>query len=140
MHVLIIYTHPYKNSFTHQMKEAFIKGLKKANHTYEVSDLYAMHFNSDYSENDYKRDALLEDTYTISDDILQEQEKIQRADALVFIYPIFWSEAPAKLVGYFQRVWTKDFAYGENIEMKQLEKAIFLVSMGGNLDDEIHQK
>lgn len=32
---------------------------------------------------------------------LIEQEKIQNSDAIVFIYPIFWTEAPAKLVGWF---------------------------------------
>ncbi len=30
-----------------------------------------------------------------------EQEKINNADCLIFIYPVFWSEALAKLVGWF---------------------------------------
>ena len=31
------------------------------------------------------------------------------ADALVLVYPVFWTEAPAKLVGWFDRVWSYDF-------------------------------
>ena len=30
-----------------------------------------------------------------------------------FIYPVFWTEAPAKLVGWFDRVWSYGLAYGE---------------------------
>ncbi len=37
MKVLIIYCHPSKNSFTYEVKEAFIKGLESAGHSYEVS-------------------------------------------------------------------------------------------------------
>ena len=45
MKVLIIYCHPSKNSFTYEVKEAFIKGLERAGHSYEISDLYADGFN-----------------------------------------------------------------------------------------------
>ncbi|MBO4908940.1 MAG: NAD(P)H-dependent oxidoreductase [Lachnospiraceae bacterium] len=54
-----------------------------------------------------------------------EQEKIQNSDAIVFIYPVFWTEAPAKLVGWFDRVWTTGFAYRPDPAMKVLEKALF---------------
>ena len=43
------------------------------------------------------------------------------------------------LEGWFQRVLTYRFAYGANPSMKQLEKAIFLVTMGGSLNDEIRR-
>ena len=55
MKVLIIYCHPSKNSFTYEVKEAFIKGLESAGHSYEVSDLYADGFNPVRSEKEYKR-------------------------------------------------------------------------------------
>lgn len=44
---------------------------------------------------------------------------------------MFWIEAPSKLVGWFQRVWTYGFAYGKQM-MKTLEKSLFLVTMGGD--------
>jgi NAD(P)H dehydrogenase (quinone) len=61
--------------------------------------------------------------------VLAEQEKINSSDAIVFIYPVFWSEAPAKLVGWCDRVWTYGFAYGEKT-MKTLEKGLVLCSAG----------
>ena len=58
-----------------------------------------------------------------------EQAKINASNAIVFIYPVFWSEAPAKLVGWFDRVWSYGFAYGEKT-MKTLEKGLILCSAG----------
>ena len=43
------------------------------------------------------------------------------------------------LEGWFQRVWTYGFAYGNEPAMKTLEKAMFLVTMGGSLQDEIRR-
>lgn len=62
-----------------------------------------------------------------------EQEKIQNSDAIVFIYPVFWTEAPAKLVGWFDRIWTTGFAYNPNPTMKVLEKALFIVCAGKSM-------
>lgn len=67
------------------------------------------------------------------EDILAEHEKINASDAIVFIYPVFWTEAPAKLVGWFDRVWSFGFAYGENKTMKTLEKGMILCSAGNPL-------
>ena len=66
-------------------------------------------------------------------DVLAEQAKVNAADAVAFIYPVFWTEAPAKLVGWFDRVWTYGFAYGERT-MKTLDKALFLVTAGNRME------
>ncbi len=136
MNVLIIYCHPSSNSFTAKVKESFIKGISEAGHSFIISDLYAMGFNPIFSESEYLREAFYDDTKEIADDVLAEQKKINNADVIVFIYPNFWTEAPALLVGWFQRVWTYGFAYGK-AQMKTLDKALFLVTMGGSLKDEI---
>ena len=36
MKVFIVYCHPSKNSFTYEVKEAFIKGLESVGHSYEM--------------------------------------------------------------------------------------------------------
>ena len=61
----------------------------------------------------------------VNPDPESEHEKINSSDAIVFIYPVFWTEAPAKLVGWFDRVWSYGFAYGEKT-MKVLDKAVIL--------------
>lgn len=75
----------------------------------------------------------------VPEDVLAEQQKINSADAIAFIYPDFWTASPAMLEGWFQRVWTYGFAYGDFPKMKVLEKAVFLITMGGSLKDEIRK-
>ena len=140
MKVLIVYCHPSNNSFTFRLKEEFIKGLVAGGHQYEVSDLYGMNFNETFSENEYLREAFYNDVPSVPEDVLDEQKKINAADMITFIYPVFWTEAPAKLVGWFQRVFTFGFAYGDVPTMKRLKKALFLVCMGGNLNDVIRRE
>lgn len=132
MHVFIVYAHPSCNSLTAEVLHAFREGLFLAQHTYELSDLYAMNFKTDISEEEYLREAFYRGD-PVADDVRREQEKIQRADAIVFIYPLFWTEAPAKLVGWFDRVWSYGFAYGKR-EMKTLQKALFLCVAGNTVE------
>ena len=137
MKVLVVYCHPSKNSFTHTIKESFIRGLEDAGHSYEVSDLYAQGFNPVMSESEYIREGFYRLEDPVEKDILNEQAKINSADIVVFIYPDFWTASPAMLEGWFQRVWTYGFAYGDKPSMKTLEKAMFLITMGGSLKDDI---
>lgn len=48
---------------------------------------------------------------TRSKDVLREQERVRRADALAFIAPVFWLGFPAILKGWVERVFTYGFAY-----------------------------
>lgn len=140
MKVLIIYGHPSNNSFTYGVKENFIKGLKDSHHEVTLVDLYQENFNCIFSDNEYQREAFYNNDLDIPDDVKHYQQLINNNDALVFIYPVFWTEAPAILTGWFQRVWTYGFAYGDNRKMKTLDKVLFLVTMGGDLTEEIRQK
>jgi NAD(P)H dehydrogenase (quinone) len=133
MKVFIVYCHPSKKSFTYKVKEEFLQGLKDANHYFVVSDLYEMNFKSEISEDEYEREAFYRAESPVAKDVLEEQRKIQESDAIVFIYPVFWTEAPAKLVGWFDRVWSSGFAYNPNPQMKVLKKAIFILSAGKTL-------
>ncbi len=132
MNVFIVYAHPSEDSFTYHVRESFIEGLNAANHSYVISDLYQMNFTTDMSEAEYLREANYDINSPVADDVIEEHKKINASDAIVFIYPVFWTEAPAKLVGWFDRVWTYGFAYGEKT-MKKLEKGLILCIAGRSL-------
>jgi len=134
MKLFIVYAHPSEDSFTYHVKNSFIKGLEVAGHSYILSDLYKMGFNTDMSEGEYLRESNYRADLPISDDVLAEQKKINVSDAIVFIYPVFWSEAPAKLVGWFDRVWTYGFAYGDK-NMQKLKKGLVICVAGRSLQD-----
>ena len=133
MKVLIVYCHPSDDSFTKNMCDAFIKGVTDAGNEYIISDLYKMGFDPTMTEQEYLRDAYYRDTPEVADDVRAEQEKINSSDAIAFIYPVFWTEAPAKLVGWFDRVWSYGFAYGDKT-MKVLDKAVILCSAGNPME------
>ena len=133
MKIFIVYCHPSEDSFTKNMCDAFIKGVTDSGNEYIISDLYKMGFQTDMTEEEYIRDANYRNTPNVEKDVLAEQEKINSSDAIAFIYPVFWTEAPAKLVGWFDRVWTYGFAYGEKT-MKELDKAVILCSAGNPIE------
>ena len=129
MKVFVVYCHPSEDSFTRHVRDSFLKGITDSGHEYELSDLYRMGFRTDMSEDEYLRDSNYNMIPQLADDVLAEQAKINAADAIAFIYPVFWTEAPAKLVGWFDRVWSYGFAYG-NKTMKMLDKALFMCTTG----------
>jgi len=133
MRVFIVYCHPSDDSFTRNMRDAFIRGVTDSGNEYIMSDLYKMGFDPVMTEQEYLRDANYRNTPEVAADVLAEQEKINSSDAIAFIYPVFWTEAPAKLVGWFDRVWSYGFAYGEKT-MKLLDKAVILCSAGNPIE------
>ena len=137
MHVFIVYCHPSHHSLTHALLESFVKGLEEAGHTHEISDLYAMGFCSDLSEAEFLRASGRDPKASLPADVLREQQKIVKADALLFFYPLWWSEVPAKLKGWFDRVYTQGFAFdyvdGQHVlpgNFKKIRKAIAVCSAG----------
>ncbi len=112
MNVLIIYAHPSQNSFTYQVFSQFKKSILEAGHQLKTSDLYAMNFQSDMSEAEYNREGFANTSLPIPKAILAEQQKVEWADYICFIYPVWWSDCPAKLKGWFDRVYTVGYAYG----------------------------
>ena len=134
MKAFIVYCHPSEDSFTSHVRDSFIKGIVDSGNEYEISDLYKMNFKTDMTEQEYLRDAYYKNTPDVAEDVQSEHGKINSADAIVFIYPVFWTEAPAKLVGWFDRVWSYGFAYGGNRKMKMLDKCLILCSAGNPIE------
>jgi len=106
MHVYIVFAHPSKESFSWSVLQAFTRGLREAGHSFEIGDLYETGFESELDENQYFRELGLDPGAPVPDDVKAEQDKVDRADALVFVYPVWWSDCPAKLKGWFDRVLT----------------------------------
>ena len=123
MNILIVYSHPSKKSYTFQVLEHLKSEISKQNWNLEISDLYAMNFQSDMSEKEYEREGFAKTELPISNDVLDEHAKIEKADCIIFLYPVWWSDCPAKLKGWFDRVYSVGYAYGQN-ETSQKMKTI----------------
>lgn len=121
MNILIVYSHPSKKSYTFQILEQLKKELAIQNWNVEISDLYAMNFQSDMTETEYEREGFAIIERSISDDILKEHQKIENADCIIFLYPVWWSDCPAKLKGWFDRVYSVGYAYGHNDQSRSMK-------------------
>jgi len=70
-------------------------------------------------------------------DALQEDRKIERADCIIFLYPVWWSDCPAKLKGWFDRVFTAGYAYKQqdgHPKMKTIPNGLALCTAGYSND------
>ncbi len=136
MNVFIVYAHPSKRSFTFQVLNSLINGLKTANHSIELSDLYEMKFKSDMTEEEYEREGFVNVDLPIPKDVKKEHKKIERADCIIFLYPLWWSDVPAKLKGWFDRVYSVGYAYGYDLngnktqKMKQIKLGLSICTAG----------
>lgn len=122
-HALIVHAHPEADSFcSAQMREAAMT-LRTQGYTVEVSDLYAMNWRADLNRDDFTHTpseffkpqaeqgrAATEQTFAA--DVAGEIAKMQRADLLVFSFPLWWFSLPAILKGWVDRVFAMGIAYG----------------------------
>lgn len=109
--------------------------MDEAGHSYEIADLYEMDFQSEMNEDQYLREISGDPDLPVPRDVLAEHEKIDRADGLVFIYPVWWSDCPAKLKGWFDRVLTYGYAYvyddaGDRGTRMSIDRALVICPAG----------
>ena len=112
MKIHIIYCHPSKQSYTYEILQRLVSHLEHEALAYEISDLYAMNFQTDMTEQEYEREGFARTDLPVPPDVSEEHRKIEEADCLIFLYPVWWSDCPAKLKGWFDRVYSVGYAYG----------------------------
>ncbi len=110
MNVLVVFSHPRRNSFCGAVMDSFIAGLTAAGHRTEIADLHAEGFDPrmiEADEPDWDNPAK-----RYSPEVLAEQTRISRNDAMAFVFPVWWWSIPAMLKGWVDRVWNHGWAYG----------------------------
>lgn len=136
MNILIVYSHPSKKSYTWRVLQQLKTVLDEGDHSVEISDLYSMNFSSDMTESEYEREGFAQLHLPLSDDIVAEHKKIEVADCIIFLYPLWWSDCPAKMKGWFDRVYSVGYAYGYDKQgqkisvMKKVKYGIVICTAG----------
>ncbi|XP_067424236.1 NAD(P)H dehydrogenase [quinone] 1-like isoform X2 [Emydura macquarii macquarii] len=145
---LIVLAHEERTSFNYAMKDAAVDALQKSGWSVTVSDLYKMKFNGVPSRSDitgkpkdpsnfnYVTEmALAGEEGRLSSDIVAEQKKLEAADLVIFQFPLYWVSVPAILKGWFERVFTRGFAYSLDTLYDrgpfQKKKAVLSFTTGG---------
>ena len=101
MHTLIVYCHPYPGSFAHAELEAICRKLEREGHDYKVIDLYEEEFNPVLTREELK---IYFSGESIDPLVKHHQELLLSAEHLVMIFPIWWSDIPAMLKGWIDKV------------------------------------
>lgn len=132
MHVLIVTAHPEPQSLTHGIAARIGAGLAEAGHDFEIADLAAEGFDPRFTAGDlavHRRKA------APPADVAAEQARIDRADALVLVYPVYWWSMPALLKGWIDRVFSNDWAFdfepGGGLVKKLQRLKVHLVQLAG---------
>jgi NAD(P)H dehydrogenase (quinone) len=124
MNVLLVYAHPEDQSLNGALRDFTVERLRRAGHTVQVSDLYAMRWKAALDADDFPardtarplslgaRSGHAFATGTQTADVAAEQRKLLWADVLILQFPLWWYTMPAILKGWVDRVYAYGFAYG----------------------------
>ena len=104
MKIVIINGHPDRESFNHALHKAYKTGALSAGNGVEEIILSDMEFSTNLRFGYRKRT-------DFEPDLLNAWDKIQQADHLVLIFPMWWASMPALMKGLFDRIFLPGFAF-----------------------------
>ena len=112
--VLLVLNHPnYKDSFANKIVVDKLKSL--------IPDIEIDHIDALYPDGKI--------------DVKAEQEKLLKANTIIFQFPIYWFKSPYFLSKYVEDVFTHGFAYGTNGFKLEGKKLIVSITLGGEEDE-----
>lgn len=135
MHALIVTAHPEPGSLTHSIARQIAAGLAEADpaHSIEIADLAAEGFDPRFGAADL---AVHRRMGAPPADVAAEQARIDRADALVLVFPVYWWSMPGLLKGWIDRVfsngWAFEFSPKGGVTKKLQRMKVHLVPIAGD--------
>lgn len=105
MKILIITAHPSEQGFTHKIANAYKKASEIKENEVEIMDLYDTKIKQEFLNFEDKK------KIEMTSEIQFIQNKIKNADELVFVFPIWWADAPAIVKNFFDTNFTAGFAF-----------------------------
>lgn len=108
MRTTIVFNHPYEGSYCNAILDAVARGLQKAGHEVDLMHLDSDRFNPAMSQDDLQ--AFVKHQ-AVDPQVIDYQERLKKADHLIFIFPIWWDIMPATTKGFIDRVLSPGVAY-----------------------------
>ena len=109
MRVLIVLAHPMRGSFCTALADAVGTGVQAAGGQADLCDLGVEGFQPVMRPQDMSQ-------FTGEDppeDIEAHMARVEAAQALVFVFPVWWWSVPAVLKGWFDRVLRVNWAWSD---------------------------
>lgn len=108
MRTIIVFNHPNEGSYCNAILQSVTKGLQNANHEVDLMHLDNDGFNPAMSAEDLKA---FVDHQPIDPQVMDYNERLKKADHLIFIFPIWWDIMPATTKGFVDRVLSPGVMY-----------------------------
>ncbi|MBW4024666.1 MAG: NAD(P)H-dependent oxidoreductase [Proteobacteria bacterium] len=102
MRVLVLYCHPVEDSFCAAIHAAALRGLRAARHEVDDCDLYAEGFQPVLTREERRA---YHDIPANRVPVASYVERVQEAEAMVIVSPVWNFGFPAMLKGFFDRVF-----------------------------------
>ncbi|MEM6845990.1 MAG: NAD(P)H-dependent oxidoreductase [Bacteroidota bacterium] len=96
--VLVVNGHPDEQSFNWALAQAYTDGARKTNSTIWQLNIADLKFNPNLSFGYRQRIAL-------EPDLLDAIDKLQKADHIVWVFPMWWYGYPALMKGFIDRTF-----------------------------------
>lgn len=107
MRVLVVYCQPDPDSLIAAARDRALAGLDAAGHEVRLTDLYADGFEPAMSAHE----RLTHRDPGVAPELQSYADDLEWAQALVLVYPTWWSGQPAMLKGWIDRVWVAGVAW-----------------------------
>jgi putative NADPH-quinone reductase len=107
VNVLVVHCHPDPASFVSAARDRVLTALDRDGHVVRLADLYAEGFDPCFDAHD-RRTHLEHGT---APTLQRHADDLRWCDALVLVYPTWWSGQPAMLKGWIDRVWANGVAW-----------------------------
>jgi NAD(P)H dehydrogenase (quinone) len=108
MKVAIVFNHPYEGSYCTALLKAVTTGLQKARHEIDLIHLDNEGFNPVMTAKDLKG---FKDGAPCDPQVLAYRERLDGAEHLIMMFPIWWELMPAMTKGFIDRVIFPGVAY-----------------------------
>lgn len=127
MHLLTVFSHPFTNKYPAAVMNALHEPFRRAGHSIDVLDLHGEGFDPRFTESDHAHFW----GEPVPPEIAAMHRRVEKADRLAFVFPVYWWGMPAMMKGWIERVFTGGWAYqyGTGVEDRGKEP---LISLLGN--------
>lgn len=106
-HLLTISSHPFTDRYPAAVVDALHEPFRERGFTIDRLDLYAEGFDPRFTRADH-------DHFwggPLPDGIAEMHDRVEAADRLAFVFPVYWWGMPALMKGWIDRVFTPGWAY-----------------------------
>ena len=122
MKVLVVHAHPDPESLNAALFRTAVTALEEAGHEVHPVDLYSVGFRAAMSAEERARYET--DEPVVDPQVAEQIEWIRWAEAMVFVYPSWWSSLPAVLKGWLERTMVPGVGFTLDTETRKVRPAL----------------